>query len=335
MLGKKTEDVKKLKNEEPDTLEMIDMEDVGRKKKKKRKMTVFDYIRYGIMLVAAIVFVVAGYNLYTIFSEYARGEAVYDQVAKDFTDEEVDTEVEVSGDVVYPEGFVRSNVDFESLQAQNPDVKGWIQFEGISDINYPVLQHPEDNNFYLKKMWNKEENTAGSIFLDVSNGSAMEDYNTFIYGHNMKNLSMFGHLKEYKDQANFAGKEFFWIYTPTANYRYQIFSIHESKVDSSMFKTYQTGGEEYANYVQEAKAQSLYDTGLEVSGEDRIVTLSTCTSRGNNWRLLIQAKMIGVEYKPAGNMAAPEEAPAEQQPGDPAEQAPQEETISQEQTLTE
>lgn len=280
------------KKNDGNDLEMVSMADIG--KRKKRKKTAFDYVRYGIMAAAIVVFVVAGYNLYSIFSEYSKGEETYDNVADNFTKstENSDGPVEVTGDVVT--AFEKLNVDFASLQQANTDVKGWIQFEGL-DISYPLLQHPSDNNYYLTKMWDKNENTAGSIFMDIFNTDDMSDYNTFIYGHNMKNLSMFGSLKEYKDQANYAGKEYFWIYTPKANYRYQIFSVHEVKVTSNFFKTFLTNGEEYSQYVAEAKKDSRYDTGVEVTGEDKIVTLSTCTASGKDWRLLVQAKLIGVE----------------------------------------
>ncbi|MCI8372116.1 MAG: class B sortase [Lachnospiraceae bacterium] len=310
-MGKKAEMDKPDKKEQGDGLEMINMEDIG--KKRKRKKTPFDYIRYGIMLVSAIVFVVAGYQLYSIFHEYSKGEKAYEDVADNFTKKEESTGPAAnSGAAAENGGFAKVNVDFASLQQQNPDVKGWIQFEGISEINYPILQHPSDNNFYLKKMYNKEENTAGSIFMDIANQSNFQDYNTFIYGHNMKNLSMFGRLKEYKDQAFYQGKEFFWIYTPEANYRYQIFSMHEVKVSSGYFRTFETMGEEYTAYVNSCKEDSRYDTGVPVSGEDRIVTLSTCTAAGDNWRFLVHGKLIAVENKNAADgSGVPEEIPQE------------------------
>lgn len=291
---KKQEENIKTETMEDDGLEMLNMEDIG--KKVKPKNTVFDYIRYGIMLVAAIIFVVSGYEIYSILREYSKGEETYEQVIAEFEQDEV-TAVAVTGQVVQAEGFVKYNPDFASLQQANADVIGWIQFEGIPEINYPILKHPSDNDFYLKKMWNKEENTAGSIFADVNNSADFQDANTFIYGHNMKNLSMFGRLKEYKEQAFFQGKEFFWIYTPTANYQYQIFSIHESKVDSGMFRTFQEAGDEFTQYVTAAKEASRYVIDVPVSGMDKIVTLSTCTPRGDNWRLLVQAKLVGIEYK--------------------------------------
>lgn len=297
-MKKQSESNKKTELQDDNGLEILNMDDIG--KKKKRKKTPFDYMRYGVMLVAVVIFVFAATEIVGILKEYSKGEETYEDVLENFAMEDDATSpaaVAVTGEVVQPQNFERYNPDFQKLQEANADVKGWIQFEGIPEISYPVLQHPSDNEFYLKKMWNKEENTAGSIFLDIVNSSDFQDANTFIYGHNMKNLSMFGRLKEYKEQAFYAGKEYFWIYTPTANYRYQIFAMHEAKVDGGFFKTFEDHTEEYAWYVNEAKKASRYDTGVEVTGDDKIVTLSTCTARGDHWRFLVQGKLVGIEYK--------------------------------------
>ena len=306
-MSKKTEDQNTLEEQEiksskKDDLEMLDMDDIGTKKKSKK--TVFDYMRYAVMTIAAVVFVVAGYNLYSIYSEYKKGEQEYQSVVDNYTTEETDDDevkyIESYGIVVNP-NFVKTNVDFESLQSINPDVKAWIQFEEVPEINYPILQHPTDVEYYLKKMWNHEDNTAGSIFLDVANSSDFMDYNTFVFGHNMKNLSMFGRLKEYKKQEFYAGKEYFWIYTPTMNYQYQIFSVHEVKVDSGFFRVFSSTGDEFTQYVADSKADARYDTGVEVNGNDKIVTLSTCTASGDTWRLLVQGKLIGFERRSTNN----------------------------------
>lgn len=296
-----------MKEKELDSgLEMMDMnqidgkkEDPKKKKKKpKRKKTKFDYIRYTVMGIAAIVFLFAGYNLWSIYDEYSTGEETYEDALDSFISDGEVTLAAVTGDVVSTnKEFKKTAINFEEVQKINPHIIGWIQFEGISVINYPILRHPEETNYYLRRMYNHESNTAGSIFVGIENGKEFTDYNTFIYGHNMKNLSMFGRLKKYKDESFFKGKEFFWIYTPKANYRYQIFSIHEAKIDSGNFKTFKGKGETFTEYVTKAKEDSIYDTGVSVTGDERIVTLSTCTARGDKWRLLVQAKLIGIETK--------------------------------------
>lgn len=103
-------------------------------------------------------------------------------------------------------------VDFESLKAINPDVKGWLYIEAL-DISYPVVQGP-DNDAYLHTTYEGTSNFAGSIFLDYQNQGDFSDGNTIVYGHNMKNLSMFGKLKQMKEQEKYRDSVYFWMLTP-------------------------------------------------------------------------------------------------------------------------
>ncbi len=100
-------------------------------------------------------------------------------------------------------------VDFESLKAINPDVKGWLYIEAL-DISYPVVQGP-DNDTYLHTTYEgtSRTNFAGSIFLDYQNQDDFSDGNTIVYGHNMKNLSMFGKLKQMKEQKKYRDSVYF------------------------------------------------------------------------------------------------------------------------------
>ena len=103
-------------------------------------------------------------------------------------------------------------VDFNGLKAINPEVIGWIQIEGTS-ISYPIMKG-KDNDYYLKHTFEGNYNAAGSIFIDYTNNSNFEDCNTIIYGHNMKNGSMFGLLrKHFKDRESVPGR-YIWICTP-------------------------------------------------------------------------------------------------------------------------
>ena len=93
------------------------------------------------------------------------------------------------------------DIDFAGLRSENPDVVGWIYFEN-EDISYPVM-YSGDNSYYLRKTFKREHATAGSIFLEGSNKTDFSDCHTIIYGHNMKNLSMFGKLKYYNRDENY------------------------------------------------------------------------------------------------------------------------------------
>ncbi len=174
------------------------------------------------------------------------------------------------------------------LKKSNPDTIGWIKFEN-PDISYPVMQ-AEDNEFYLRRSFSGERKTAGSIFMDTINHGDFQDAHTIIYGHNMRDLSMFGQLKYYKDEEFYEGNEFFIIYTDSATYRYQIFAYYDVTERDDVYTVWYTNDNNFETEVAEMLEKSYYDTGVEVTGEDKIVTLSTCSTEGN--RFVIHAKRV-------------------------------------------
>ncbi len=110
------------------------------------------------------------------------------------------------------------DVDIASLSAMNKDIVGWIYFENV-DISYPVLYSGDDTK-YLRKAYTGENVSAGSIFIEGENSSDFSDAHTIIYGHNMKNLSMFGKLKYYaSDDDYISGHEYFQIINKIPNIR--------------------------------------------------------------------------------------------------------------------
>lgn len=185
----------------------------------------------------------------------------------------------------------KENVIHNSIQRlmqSNEEMIGWIAFEH-PDINYPVMQG-EDNEYYLNHTFQGEKNPSGSIFADAINSSDWNDAHTIVYGHNMKNLSMFGSLRSYKRKDFYGGNEYFSIYTDRMTYVYQIFSCYEVPEDSDVYTVWYTADENFEKLVDRMKQQSYYDTGVEVSGEDKIITLSTCSTEGN--RFVIHAKRV-------------------------------------------
>ena len=166
---------------------------MGNKKPKKKK-TVGDVLLILILLIAIGVFCYAAYNLFHIFTEYKKGTDEYNNIA-----EIAVTELEPEGETAGTEGETLTapiSVDFASLREINDDVIGWIYVEAIPDINYPVVQGT-DNSEYLHSTYKGTYNFAGTIFIDCENSRDFGDCNTIVYGHNMKNGSMFGSLKKF------------------------------------------------------------------------------------------------------------------------------------------
>lgn len=172
------------------------------------------------------------------------------------------------------------DVDFDSLQQINPDVVAWIYIEG-TDISYPILYSGDDET-YLRTTMEGESAKAGSIFLEGYNYPNFKDSHSIIYGHNMRNLSMFGTLKYYKSEEGYLDEHrYFQIITPDSKMRYEIFSYFDTEAASWVYAVPYSDCEEFEDYISELLRHSyeVVDTE-EVTSADRVVTLSTCSTSG-------------------------------------------------------
>ena len=171
--------------------------------------------------------------------------------------------------------LLRNPIDFEQLGQINPEIIGWIRI-GALDKSYPVAQ-AKDNSFYLHRTFEKQDNFAGCIFLNCDNSRFFTDQNSIVYGHNMKNGSMFGTLKNFADQTVYDKNPYFWIFTPQYIYQYQIFSCSIVSKIGDPYRTRFTT-KDYEAFLKKCVESSQVDAhGLEPDADDRIVTLSTCT----------------------------------------------------------
>ena len=172
------------------------------------------------------------------------------------------------------------DVDFESLQQINPDVVAWIYVEG-TDISYPILYSGDDET-YLRTTMEGESAKAGSIFLEGYNYPDFTDSHSIIYGHNMRNLSMFGTLKYYKSEEGYLDEHrYFQIITPDSKMRYEIFSYFDTEAASWVYAVPYSDCEEFDDYISELLRHSYEVVDTEaVTSADRVVTLSTCSTSG-------------------------------------------------------
>ena len=169
-------------------------------------------------------------------------------------------------------------VDFAGLKEQNEDIVGWIYFEDEESISYPLLYSGDD--YYLRRNYLKEEETAGSIYIDGNNSPDLDDVHTLIYGHNMRNLSMFGKLKYYKtEDGYFENHKFFQLITEEASYRYEIFAYKDVvTLTGGIYTTWKYVDDDFRDFVENTiLAGSYVDLDLEVEDATHIVTLSTCS----------------------------------------------------------
>ena len=275
---------------------------------KEGKRESFGVVRTIILIIAIGVFCFSGYQLYKIFGGYKAANDEYEAIEETYTkeydekeptptpsaDAEVDdtvieeepeedippeekAEAEEEEEMLVEDAKPPMNVDWEELKKINPDITGWVYVEGMDNISYPVCLG-DDNDFYLHHTFRKESVFAGAIFEDYHNSSDYADPNTIVYGHNMRNGSMFGMLKFMRDQAKYDENPFFWILTPDGNYRYHIFSIFLTPMDSEVYTLFSQNSNEFLRWERRIQAQSEVKNSVPLSRNDKTVVLSTCTS---------------------------------------------------------
>ena len=258
--------------------------------KKKKKSDVLLPIA---LIVAIAVFCYAAFNLYHIYTEYKKGTDEYNQIEEMAVTERDADSAEVAG----PSAQIKPpiEVDFDKLKSVNEDVVGWIYVDALPDISYPIVKG-KDNQTYLHQTYEKNYNFAGTIFVDYENSGDFSDCNTLVYGHNMKNGSMFGHLKKFReDDKLYKQDKYFWILTPERNYRYEIITAYTTGVNSDTYTLFKGPGEEFEKYLETIKGYSEIQTDdTDLTIKDRIVTLSTCTGNEST-RFVVQGKRVDAE----------------------------------------
>lgn len=245
----------------------------GRRKSRKAKRK--NMILNVILVAAIVVFCVSAFKLLQIGKGYKDGQSEYEKVR--------DVAIKNADD---KEKF---RVDFDELMKINKDTVGWIRFyKEPSQINYPVVQGA-DNDLYLHKTFSANENTLGAIFVDAAASSDFTDKNTIIYGHRMKDGSMFRKLEEYKDKDFWKENPYFYIYTPDGReITYKIYSVGQVLDTSDTYLTSFASDEEYQTFLDMTMKEADYDTEVKVTTDDTVVTLSTCTAASDEHRFVVR-----------------------------------------------
>lgn len=177
--------------------------------------------------------------------------------------------------------FPDLEVDFAGLREINPQVVAWL-YMPATEISYPVVQEPsdEENSYYLHHTLEGKENSSGAIFMDWEVDPKLHSWNTFIYGHNMKNGSMFGNLKKLVNNHKLYEKDpYIFLFRDEGIYRYQIYSFYLDSPDTEMYYTCDTL-KEYRAYIRTALEKSVYDCNTPTTEERNTITLVTCSGSG-------------------------------------------------------
>lgn len=234
----------------------------------------------------------SGYRLYGTFSEYYKGRSQYKKTSDQYVKEK--EKEEETGEEGEETEKAPIEVDFASLLKENPDVAGWIYCPDTV-VDYPVM-HGEDNDLYLHHMVNKEYNFAGCIFEDYRNARGQIDPATILYGHHMKDGSMFAMLHKYTDQEFYDDHPTMWYLTPSQNYRLDLvygFVATEKDPIYSLFET----PLQMQDYLRSIEDKSTFDSlkKYDLSTVNRVIVLSTCAYEFNNARYIVIAVPIPID----------------------------------------
>lgn len=242
----------------------------------------------------------SGFLIVRDLGQYAESSGTYDGLAE---------HVEIPEQAGEPEGpgteeetgredlsLVLPVVDFEALRETGPDIIGWLTLPDTA-INYPVTQ-TDDNEYYLHHLHDGTYNKTGCLFADYENKEDFSDRNTIIYGHNMRDGSMFAALNEYDEQSYFDGHPQMYLVTPGGGYVVEIFTAFaaepsESGGDTSPWRLSWKDDGAYTTWLATMAERSVVETNVTVTSSDKVLTLSTCTPGGRS-RFIVMGKMAAV-----------------------------------------
>ena len=241
-----------------------------------------------IQVISIIIIIISLYYIYLWYIDNKKTENILNEIYEN---------ANVSSDNISVDNDLKievENIDFNKLINKNPDTIGWIKVLG-TDINYPVVQ-TNNNDFYLTHSFDKSYNKAGWIFADYINKNLKNnelDKNTIIYGHNRQNNSMFGTLSNVFKEEWLSNKENHYINFSTLNNNmvWEVFSTYTIEKEEYYIQSNFSSNEEYISFLNTIKNRSTYKYDVNISKEDKILTLSTCTNVGKG-RTVLHAKLI-------------------------------------------
>ena len=226
-----------------------------------------------IMVCLAAIVVISGWKIYTIMRGYHEGQEVYKKISEQTA----------------AQGFT-GDIDWDKLRKINPDVVGWLYYED-SVIDYPVVKG-QDNDRYLYTLFDGSTGGFGTLFADAATEAPFRQFNTIVYGHHMRDGSMFAPLKRLKDSSYAGEHPQLELITPEGKFHLLIWAFLNQPADSQIYMTNIHDKEERAAYLELIRDLADYTTDVEVSVEDRLVILSTCAYEYQDARYMVVGKMV-------------------------------------------
>lgn len=217
-----------------------------------------------INIVLILIIAICVYQIYIKGTEYKKADKSYEQI--------------------------RIEKQEESLYDKYEDYRGWIKINN-TNIDYPIVQG-KDNSFYLDKDINKNYLSSGSIFMNYLN-NGFNDENTILFGHHMRNKTMFAQLKKYKEKEFFYGDNDIVIEVENDKVlKYKVFSAYVTDSKDNYIKTNFDDKDQYKEFLEDIKNKSQYKSDIDVNENDKIITLSTCSYEFNDARMVVHGKLL-------------------------------------------
>ena len=244
-----------------------------------------------IILVAIIIVCLSiiGYKYYNYNKDDKLNSEIQDlqPVINEASDLDNNSSGENDGQDQSKEGNYVNSANEEELKSINSDYKMWIQIEN-TNINYRVVQG-SDNDYYLKHNFRKESNISGTVFVESAN-DIDNDKNIILYGHNMRNGTMFNNITNYKEESFFNEDNKISIIMNNTLYEYEVFSVYVKNVSEVNLAIGFANEDEFINYAYNEAEESLYKKDVDFSAEDNLITLVTCSYEFTDARTIVVAR---------------------------------------------
>ncbi len=275
---------------------------MGNGNKIEKKLNIYRVICIVLILVLIVVLVLWAKDVLIVNQAQNRYTELQEQVNSGDTGSSKST-VEKAQDILDELGITvpEKNLDWEELWEINSDIYAWIYIPD-TNVDYPILQHPYDDSYYLNYNMDGSKGRPGCIYTELQNSRNFTDYNTVIYGHNMSSGTMFKTLHYFEDASFFEEHPYIYIYTENSVLVYEVFAAYDTD-NSHILNTNDFSTEEgYAAYLETIFANqdesANFREEVTVTTDDRIVTLSTCGSLGSSRRYLVQAVLLNANALP-------------------------------------
>ena len=271
---------------------------MAKKTTQETKLNIYRIVCIILALILIVVLILYGRNLLT----QSKAEKKLEEMASQVNDVS-DMNQSYSDDTYVSESLgleiPRKNLNWEALHKENGDIYAWIYIPNTM-VDYPILQHPTDDTYYLEHNIDGSTGYPGCIYTELQNSKDFSDFNTLIYGHNMKSGKMFRTLHDFEDSTFFNENRYIYIYTEEQVLVYEIFAAYE-RDDAHILNTNdfskRTGCMEYIESLERIRDMSAHvRSDVELTAESNIITLSTCTGSDDR-RYLVQAVLINDNFE--------------------------------------